>query len=1350
MGVKLARERSAAMKRLLHADPEEFVRQSLPDSAAAQLPSEVKTWVEKRIRKRGMFGVYCDLPAQETPESEPYYHGGFRREVTVDGVTYTAHVFGGWRDQTTLSDTEIDGVVLDNEIAIGDTPTPEDSTGSDPGWTADAPTTGGRNTVLYMIARFSDQTNDPVSASTALSHMTVVSNFWMNNSYGQVYIQGLVNTNQPVDLVYITLPQPASYASTYNGSLSSILTDARTAANAQGFNYADYNLDAVVTTGSGFSYAGRAYVGGQGAHLVSSYTSLRTAGHELGHNLGLWHANYWRSDSTKPFGKDSVPGGYVADSNNAEWVEYGHYCSVMSAQSGGEMDDATKPHYAAVEKMKLGWLTGARVQYVTTNGAYRLYRHDHRDVTNNPRGIRIETPATDYTGSARRFWLNYRYAPWTTAQNWLRNGVQIDVAKTSYSSDGAVMLDATPFSYDAASPFFDPASKPSSYWTIDNNDKKDGALILGRTFSDQTAGIHITPVGLGSSGTNQEYVDVVINLGTFPSNSAPVITSFTATADQVNTGQNVTFSVDATDPNGDPLAYAWDFDQVQVWTASGLNTNSATKNWSSTGQYRVMVTVSDMKGGVATETILVTVGSPSANRQIFGRVLRSGQPVAGARIFSGSFQCFSETDGSYALNDLSATSLSLTCRADGLTFTAQFTNPVSVVTANSYGKDFYANEVLPGLGRLAVLPYEIPVAAGTTYPFAVQAWATNGNPISVLPTWTAVGGAIDSNGVYTADIPGGPYPIVATSGSLSATGWVQVTGIALPVVTVEMPGGFASEAGLEPAVLRFRRTGPINAALGVQFSLGGTATPAADYTVTGASSLTGTEGTVTIPAGADTADLVFTPVDDLLVETAESINLTVVDALSYNPGAVLSASIALADNEVQSILVATNVLSVVEGGSVNLGVRLAFEPAADVTVTTALVGGDMDLDVYGGASLTFTPADWNVTQDVILFAQQDLDAAPDIALFAVSSPGASDQLVTLGAVDDDVLAIAVSTNLLHLVEGTTNFVTIQLTAQPTNDMTVTVVSDPDHPNVSLTSSGSLVFTPLNWEMPQTLWIVAASAAGSTNQTATFLLTSSECANVPLAILVAHQEIAVPLQINVAAVDPNASEFGGRAGVLAISSHSATNLDTAIGFVVSGTASNGVDYAFLTNYVTLQGGATNLEISIMPIPDNLAEGDETVVITLVAGAGYSLGDSTNALITLHDRPYDAWRFGNFTGAELDDPAVAGNEADPDGDGICNLLEYAFALEPKLPDAAGRPAGYFNGDYFEMKYRQNKAAVDLQFLPEGRNQLESSDWSSAGLSESARADQGAFYEVTVRDSAGVTNAPQRFLRLNVTPR
>lgn len=46
-------------------------------------------------------------------------------------------------------------------------------------------------------------------------------------------------------------------------------------------------------------------------------------------------------------------------------------------------------------------------------------------------------------------------------------------------------------------------------------------------------------------------------------------------------------------------------------------------------------------------------------------------------------------------------------------------------------------------------------------------------------------------------------------------------------------------------------------------------------------------------------------------------------------------------------------------------------------------------------------------------------------------------------------------------------------------------------------------------------------------------------------------------------------------------------------------------------------------------------------------------------------YATWRSTRFTGPELDNPLVSGPSADPDADGLPNLLEYALGGEPRIP-------------------------------------------------------------------------------------
>ena len=49
-----------------------------------------------------------------------------------------------------------------------------------------------------------------------------------------------------------------------------------------------------------------------------------------------------------------------------------------------------------------------------------------------------------------------------------------------------------------------------------------------------------------------------------------------------------------------------------------------------------------------------------------------------------------------------------------------------------------------------------------------------------------------------------------------------------------------------------------------------------------------------------------------------------------------------------------------------------------------------------------------------------------------------------------------------------------------------------------------------------------------------------------------------------------------------------------------------------------------------------------------------------------RDYNQWVSDHFTEQEIGDPAIVGQDSDPDGDGMANLIEYAFGTEPREGD------------------------------------------------------------------------------------
>src|SRR5205807_4191799 len=75
----------------------------------------------------------------------------------------------------------------------------------------------------------------------------------------------------------------------------------------------------------------------------------------------------------------------------------------------------------------------------------------------------------------------------------------------------------------------------------------------------------------------------------------------------------------------------------------------------------------------------------------------------------------------------------------------------------------------------------------------------------------------------------------------------------------------------------------------VAYTVAGTATSGVDYTAL--------PGTVTIPAGAASADILLTPLDDTLLEGDESIIVTLTNAPEYDVGTPGTATIFIRDRQ---------------------------------------------------------------------------------------------------------------------------------------------------------------------------------------------------------------------------------------------------------------------------------------------------------------------------------------------------------------------------------------------------------------------------------------------------------------------
>ncbi|MFO1498685.1 MAG: serine hydrolase [Verrucomicrobiota bacterium] len=93
-------------------------------------------------------------------------------------------------------------------------------------------------------------------------------------------------------------------------------------------------------------------------------------------------------------------------------------------------------------------------------------------------------------------------------------------------------------------------------------------------------------------------------------------------------------------------------------------------------------------------------------------------------------------------------------------------------------------------------------------------------------------------------------------------------------------------------------------------------------------------------------------------------------------------------------------------------------------------------------------------------------------------------------------------------------------------------------------------------------------------------------------------------------------------------------------------------------------------------------------------------------------YDAWRTKYFSASELADSSISGDHADPDGDGLANLLEYSCGTDPYTPSETPRislrakGAGDQNGPV--LTYRRLLLAHEVDYAVETSDDLKT--WSA----------------------------------------
>lgn len=486
--IDVARQRATAMAQLAESNPKAVVALALSDQERAALPRNARKHVERRRTLEG------ELQVAHIDHEDG--HGEYRVHL-AHGVALTPIHLGASLNGANPGDSvriralEVPGASgsVAAEMSV-QSPTSAGTTG--PQWTAvilvSAGSAGAHPYSSAHAASLIYPSANPGSAR----------NFFLQASYNQSTITGsgpagAEGTSADVYGPYIISHGSCDFTTIRNQAIAAADND---------INYNNYHRVIIVWNRPGCGNGGVANVRtvgfstaegtqrlgvamvfntGFGPTSGANPTVGRVTLHEYGHSLGVWHGNALEC------------GSVAIGSGTCFSTEYGDRADVMGTGSYG--------HLNAAHKDILGWLTGARLNTVTSGGTYALNAYENS--TDNVKAIRIPRMRNGSGTVTGYYYLEYRQ-PSAPFDDYLSS------SNTNRYEEG-VLVHASgyvPLCTVVCNPDFSGAGGGGDTHLIDttpsstSNDFTDAPVFPGSSYVDAAAGVTINVDSVGGGVAN--------------------------------------------------------------------------------------------------------------------------------------------------------------------------------------------------------------------------------------------------------------------------------------------------------------------------------------------------------------------------------------------------------------------------------------------------------------------------------------------------------------------------------------------------------------------------------------------------------------------------------------------------------------------------------------------------------------------------------------------------------------------------------------------------------------------------------------------------------------------------------
>jgi hypothetical protein len=444
----------------------------------------------------------------------------------------------------------------------------------------------------------------------------------------------------------------------------------------------------------------------------------------------------------------------------------------------------------------------------------------------------------------------------------------------------------------------------------------------------------------------------------------------------------------------------------------------------------------------------------------------------------------------------------------------------------------------------------------------------------------------------------------------------------------------------------FTRAGTTTGALTVNFALTGTAATPADYTVSaGAGASAATTTSITFNAGATTAVLNILVVDDVSIEGIETVILTVGAGAGYSVVGTNPVTMNITDNDVApvvSVSAKTDGAEPSTNGSFTITRATNLTPSVPLNFTvggTATRGTDYTLSIdncsstLAGNALTIAASQTTVTIAICVSDDIAVEGTETVILTIAAPTSANDYTIgapssqTANITDDDGPVTVTIAATAQAAEPATNgqftvtrtgggaaqlaqplLVNLAISGSASNGTDYQTIAN----TVTIPASQTTATIPVN--VNDDAGVEGTETVIVTVQSGTYTIGAPSSATVNIT------DDDVPISVSIVATLPNAAEPATN-GQFTVSRSSGSVMQNSQAYVVNlsigGTATNGGDYQTIPNTVTILANQTSATIPVTVIDDPNLEGNETVIVSLLAGAGYVVGAPSSGTVTIAD-------------------------------------------------------------------------------------------------------------------------------------